>query len=341
MQNKKQAVFLDATVLESCNLNCDYCRDEVIFDKTELADLTGRIEKALSIAAFVDFDVFKISGYGEITLLENLSPVIDLVRDKRLLIITNATGLTPSLVDEVIEHPDPSICISLDGHTIEMNVHRHLSQSQLDRIFTVFSYIQTQGVPLEINTVLTQQNINSFRRYLDFLLEQGHSCAVFPFPVRRFLFMKEGDYFPTAAQVESFERQVMGNYDFYQSILPPHPYLERLITFMKEKRRSSVCTVPHFVVGINGSMDVLGCPCGPTETLGNLGRDSDEYLLANLLNNRKGRWGGCANCFNHYEAISMYMTGEIDGEEILRIPSISSESILSHLEEIKTAHKNG
>lgn len=339
--DKKQAIFLDAVVLESCNLMCSYCREDMIFDQDELNKVVQTVSHSMVIREIADYDIFKTSGYGEITLSKDLPEVIELIKDKRLLVITNGTTLRKDLIQLLLTHPDPALCVSLDGHSPEMNVHRHLSQSQIDRLFESISNVQKQRIPIEINSVITRQSISSFRLYLDFLIEGEYSLMVFPFPVRRFPFMKEDNYLPSPKQVDIFEKEIVENYDQYERVLPPLPYMNRLITFMKKGKRLFNCTLPSFVIGLNGNVDVLGCPCGPEETLGNLLSNDLEDVKQNLLSSKKGRWAECENCFNHYEAISMFLTGEIPIEDMARIPSISKTAILDHLEKIKEDYRNG
>lgn len=341
MAAKKQAIFLDAVVLESCNLKCSYCRDGVIYKKEEVEQTVARVKKAIELGAIADYDIFKISGYGEVTLLDNLGEIADLAKDKRLLVISNGTRLLQGALEKILAHPDPALCISLDGHTGEMNSFRELSQSQIDTIVRMLKEAQGRGIPIEINSVITGRNIGQFPQFLDFLLAQLPRVMVFPFPVRPFPFMRAEDYSVSPDQLSAFEKEIIGNYEKYSQVLPPLQYLKREVEFIKHGARSFVCTVPSFVIGINGNMDVLGCPCGPPEKLGNLDNTPFVDISGKLLSSKKGRWKECKNCFNHYEVISMYIDGKISDEEISRVPSISKPAILEHLRQIKGEYKHG
>jgi len=341
MAAKKQAIFLDAVVLESCNLKCSYCRDGLIYKKEEVEQTVARVKKAIEIGAIADYDIFKISGYGEVTLLDNLGEISDRAKDKRLLVISNGTRLPQGSLEKILAHPDPALCISLDGHTEEMNSYRELSQSQIDAVVKTLKDVQGKGIPIEINSVITGKNIGQFPQFLEFLLTQLPRVMVFPFPVRPFPFMHSEDYSVSPAQLSAFEKKVIGGYEKYGQVLPPRAYLMREVEFIKHGSRSFVCTVPSFVIGINGNMDVLGCPCGSPEKLGNLNNTPLVDISGKLLSSKKGRWKECKNCFNHYEVISMYVDGKITGEEISRVPSISKPAILEHLRQIKGEYKHG
>ncbi len=334
METKKQAIFIDAVITESCNLQCSYCRDRLVYDSSEIADVLPRVQEVLKINQIADYDIFKISGYGEITLAPAFSEIIPLILDKRLLVITNGTKWNDSSLETLLKHPDPSLCVSLDGHTIEMNQYRRFTTRQLERTLSLLKTSDQLKLPIEINCVLHKRNIDSFEEYLSFAAQNFGGVMIFPFPVRYFPFMKYDDYAPSTDQVKNFTSKLSKMYNTYSQILPPEQYLDRLSIFLSKGKRSFVCTVPTFVIGVNGTMDVLGCPCGPQEHLGNIKSDK-SLVLSNLVKSERGRWPECANCFNHYEVISMYIDNKLSDEDIAKVPSIRKQSILNHLQEIK------
>jgi molybdenum cofactor biosynthesis enzyme MoaA len=99
MESKKRAIFLDAVVLKSCNLKCRYCRNELFLSREELAELMKNVRETIKIQSIVDYDIFKISGYGEVTLSTDLDELVDITKDKRLQIITNGTRLDRPILD--------------------------------------------------------------------------------------------------------------------------------------------------------------------------------------------------------------------------------------------------
>ncbi len=340
-QNDKQAIFVDAVVFESCNLACDYCRKEVMVLKEEMDAVAGTVRSLLGLSTLANYNILKISGYGEITLTPKLEEILKMAEEKRVLLITNGTLLDERLLDLLMNHPDPVLCVSLDGHTSEMNAYRKLSDRALSKIFHNISIADKMGIPIEINSVLSNSNISQFRFFLDYIMSMDLSAMVFPFPPRSFASMKQGSYFPSPDQIANFEQEVVNHYQDYERALPPIAYLERMLKFMSDGLRSFPCYQPSIVIGINRELDIMGCPCGPTEILGNLQTMDSESLKEKMVGNAKGKWKECRGCFNHYEALSMYLSGDISDEEVTRIPSVSSPKIYSHLKMIREALNNG
>jgi MoaA/NifB/PqqE/SkfB family radical SAM enzyme len=335
MVNKKRAIILDAVVLESCNLHCDYCREGILFNKDEIAQTEERVKKALTIREILDFDIFKISGYGEASLFEDIQRISDLVMDKRFMIITNGTRLTKQLVDKLTSHPDPVLCVSVDGHTEKMNRRRHLSQSQVNEVFKGMSYAVQRGIPIEINSVLSPDNVDSFGQYMRFLEDRIGKVMIFPFPVRKFPFMKNQDYAISLAQIKRLAENLSG------PVAPPRAYVDGLVEFVANKGRTNQCVAPSFVVGIDNQGDILCCPCGPSDKIGRIGTDDDETLSRRLASNNFGKWSECRNCYNHHEVINCYTLGKISDEEMARVPSMSKPIILDHLSEMRRNRLHG
>jgi MoaA/NifB/PqqE/SkfB family radical SAM enzyme len=336
-QNKKQALFIDAVILESCNLACEYCRPERALDKDEVRYIRRLVESSKRVGNIVDYDIYKISGYGEITLAYDLDQIAELLEDHRLLVITNGTRLTNRLFTVLSNHPDSALCVSLDGHLARMNVHRRLSDKGAEKAIRGILTAGSMGIPTEINTVISRQNIGGFWAFLGYLAELGTKAMVFPFPVRKFPGVTSGDFMPTPEQLQQFEERLSCHYAQFYHLLPPFPYMSALVDFMRKGSRTTACTQPGFVVGVDKSMNILGCPCGPQDVIGNVG--DEGMALERLLANRLGRWPECTGCFNHYEAINLYIQGKIDEREIARIPSIGTDRIIAHLRSIKAEYE--
>ena len=340
MKNKKQAIFLDAAILQSCNLMCQYCRSNLFYDKKEIRQVPSQIRLLKSLDKIIDYDIFKISGYGEITLAE-LESSISAIAHKRAMFITNGLRLNKSL-EILLSHPDPVINISLDGHTSEMNRYRNLSQAQINDLLYIIQELNG-SIPVEINSVLTSANCNFFHEFVSLMQSRASAVILFPFPVRTFPFMRRKNFFPSPDQIKLFEEELVENYEKYSSVLPPALYMQELVKFLKKGYRTNSCTVPSFVVGVDEKLDIHGCLCGPEEILGKVDEELDnrlEKINQYLLSNVKGKWKQCAECFNHYEVISLYLKGRIKETEISRVPSLSKDSILTHLQKIKSEYND-
>jgi len=338
MPPKKKIFMLDLCMIDECNLSCDYCRNEPSISKgANQSKQINKVKKGLQIIFdYIDPAIIKISGYGEITLYPKFRQLLDLKGSSSLQIITNGTLLTKEVISDLAKRDNISLCYSLDGHTLQTNIARTKSQKTLEKVLENLKTSIELGIPTEINSVLTKWNTTYFHEFLSYLNEfsQKSKFMVIPFPVRPFPGRDNNYLFPQAEDIIKFEDNVINNYKKYSNILPPYNYLKELVTFLKRKKRGRVCYVPSFNMGINPQGDILTCPCGPKESIGNIFSKSRVNLNKHPYET-VGRWKECYSCFNHYEIINLYLQGNINDNDLTKVPSLYSKKALSVLSQLK------
>lgn len=318
-----ELLFLDFGMIDSCNLSCDYCRDKLQVPKKEQFKKSF---KGLKITLeHIDPAVKKVSGYGELTIFNNFSQL--LLPGSQL--ITNGTFLTKENIKELSKIKDFSICFSLDGHNMSLNSARFKSTETLDRVLRNLEISLNYNIPTEINSVLTRYNTKHFHLFLDYLDQFQNKPMVFPFPVRPFPGKRNDQFFPTKEDISVFEENTLKNYQLYSQLLPAKEYLKEMVSFLKQGKRLTRCYIPSVVIGIDPTGNVLLCPCGPDEKIGNIFETAQ--CLENHPYTRTGHWEQCDSCFNHYEIINLYLTGKVNEEEIKRVPSLKSEKAVQLL----------
>ena len=362
-------IFHDQRVLdEACNFACGYCAPSgfpMRIDKDggahmppawrETLSLTPVVNEMLPqepqvtdffalgktvISAFkagADAKILKLSG-GEITLYPQLVEYVGGVHNdySAVQILTNGYKLTPEQIDAFSDMGNIYFQISLDGTTQETNRARtpngHITQKVVDNI----QRISDKGMPIEINCVLTRHNTGDFTVILD-SLKKVQDVVVVPRPVRgggRQLL----DFTPE--QCQAFRSVVLDRYDEYESVLPPKPYLERLVTMMETGKRSNRCYVPFFVQGVDNYGNAETCSCGGTmPMLGNVLEDADTVFNKHhtASNYDPGEdHDDCTYCMTQYEIMNLYAEGAISKRDILKLPSFRYGGVLDEADNITT-----
>lgn len=358
-------VFHDQRILdEACNLACGYCApsgfpmridreggahmpinwretlsivpaaDKVLPQKPQLTDFFALGERVISaMSAGADSQILKLSG-GEITLYPQL---VDYVRNVHgnysgVQILTNGYKLTPEQIDDFADMGNIYFQISLDGTTQETNRARTPNGRITQKVIDNIGRISEKGMPIEINCVLTCHNTGSFDVILDTLKDMGDIMVV-PRPVRgggRQLL----DFTPD--QLEEFRRVVIDRYDEYESILPPKPYLDRLVDMMADGYRSNRCYVPFFVQGVDNYGNAETCACGGTmPMLGNVLNDADEVFdrhQADTNYDPGEKHDDCSYCMTQFEIMNLYIEGAISRKDMLRVPSFRYGGVLDQVD---------
>jgi hypothetical protein len=140
----------------------------------------------------------------------------------------------------------------------------------------------------------------------------------------------------TQEQLAAFRGVVIDRYDEYRSILPPKPYLDRLVKMMVDGYRSDRCYVPFFVQGVDNYGNAETCSCGGSmPMLGNVLENVDEVFnkhrsATNYDPDEKQR--DCSYCMTQYEIMNLYVEGVVSKEDMLRIPSFRFGGVLDEVD---------
>jgi sulfatase maturation enzyme AslB (radical SAM superfamily) len=261
-------------------------------------------------------------------------------------LITNAAG--PSeVIERLSEIPNFQVCVTLDGHTAEMNRFRTKGDARLHgRVIETVNRLVAASKRVELNCVITEANASQFREYLLAARQMwGSSATIIPFPVRMTLGRENqgengcGD--ATPEQVTDLEEVIVQQHSEFADQLPPLAYTQRLIEFMRKSQRSDRCHIHRANFGVNTKFQALACACAgdrliqPLGTIAAVGFDPEvERRRERYL--RDGNVGAkCGTCFTHYDVVNLYFEGSISDDEIARIPSLSAPESLVYLREIR------
>ncbi len=294
-------LLLDFVVLgELCNFRCPYCTSRK--EGSSLGDRpVERVRENLRAALDPLADRFLIYrfGGGELFLAE---PIIAWLVDRRFphtQFLTNGTILPDTLLDTFREARDRvTLCVSLDGHTVAMNRMRQapggMKASTLESILENILRLLQAGVPVEIQTVLSEANCDSLASWLDFLLGHFPTAGLMNsiFPVRPL----------PGAMDRTALRSVVENYDRYREILPSRDYMEGLLRAVSERRRER-CRVPDHL-----SFRVLDLAWEPKAVL--------RPYFCECGGLRRFYGPVCATCYTHYDLYNSILAGRTDPEAV-------------------------
>jgi sulfatase maturation enzyme AslB (radical SAM superfamily) len=259
------------------------------------------IERELPIA------VVKVSG-GEITLFPEIIAALLKTPSKAAVhkILTNGVLLKANHVDQWREYGKRIIVqVALDGVDAVSNSLRFTDRGLLEQMLREITAISGLGVPIEINTVLTQASIDGFSRLVEWADSHCTVVTLYPRPVRN---MPDDRFFPSPEQVRAFEDRLQRDYDRHRHCFPSRDYCELLVHLLNRHALHRECHVPRNVVAMSLSGEINSCTIGGTPRAGNIfenpemierfrtGRDT---ILANC-------WKVCQLCLCEYSPYSTW-----------------------------------
>lgn len=365
--NKIKVIYQDQRVAEEfCNFRCDYCEGFCPSGYTLSRDQDGNLkvpnewyEKINSLPleakryfkngrkmedfyklalevmrrtkGILDTDILKISG-GEVTTNKDLLNYIRKIHKNYLYIqiLTNGFNLTEQDIKEYKKMENVSFQISIDGATAESNYAKSHSAKITEKVLQNIECMVRENIGVEINCVLTKYNTNKLLIFLE-RFKEANNFIIIPRPVRGE--PKEILNF-SKKQILDFEKLINENFEKYSNILPPKEYIDRLIEIMKEDKRSSGCFIPFFVQSIDGYGNFEQCPIGLiTKSNCNIFETQDNNMLIEKQIFRCNSL--CKNCTNQYEMLNLYVEGKITKQDLKKMPSLNSEKIIEHIDDIK------
>jgi hypothetical protein len=342
--------YLDLCFFEKCNLTCSYCRttNEGMFGDVSQETIRETVRSFLahSMAA-----VFKLSGYGEISLWRPLADVLDEFAPLFPVaqVITNGT-MPLARLDRLLHLPNLVFCVTIDGHELAANAHRTKGRVRLhDKMFRFVRRVLAAGRGLELNCVLTAANIDQFPAYLSFVRAELPGAVVMPFPMRPFVGLASSPPMAERAQVEAALGEILSHYEAYAEVLPSRAYVERLRSFMLGRQRAWSCLVPALNYGVGPRLSPLACAClghtKPSDDLINLVVPPAERSATNRLVDISGLRPErvakgyvderCRTCFTHYEVLNLFLAGDVPWVDLERIPSFRFPQARAVLERVR------
>lgn len=367
--NKIKFVFNDFLIMEEyCNSNCQYCagyypkdleyrRDkdnrfimpeswkkrikanpdlkDCLGDSPNEDDFYKLAEITLQkLEQFYNYPILKISG-GEIFMYPDLSKFLSNIYSKytSIQLLTNATLLSKRRIDEIKQFSNIYFQISLDGVETYTNSARTNNPTILSNVLKNIDYLLTSNIKLEINCVLTKYNTDSFFNMVKYFSKYKNICIV-PRPVRG---EPRTILEPSVEQINQLEKDLK-QFPQYKYLLPPRIYFERMISMMKNNKKTTACYVPYIVMAsdVYGDIGV----CTRSKSLGNVRNiylDQNKLKKYEKINYYTPCLGNreCDYCIIQYELFNLILDNIISFKELSHIPTFMIPGIENRINEIR------
>ena len=190
--------------------------------------------------------MIKLTG-GEIFIVKDIMDFVETMANEHVSIIvqTNALPLTDAKLKRLVEFGNLTVQISLDSSAYEGNTYRLQSKKLHAKLLERIAAVVNSGLPTEIYAVVNDKSV----KYLKDLVEwcgafDSNHPQLFPFPVRG----PDSETFQIGPDDHHHVRALYGMLDDYAHVLPPRPYIDRLVSFYEEGGRTWRCHLPRLVV---------------------------------------------------------------------------------------------
>ncbi len=180
-QESLQTIRVVADVIDDCNLGCHYCHPMMGGWSGNMlsAEQVGEVLQATEDQSMLEVT---LTG-GEITMHPEFSQIMEETHrlgQTALSIVTNATNITPKIVNEIGESNIDRVCVSLDGP--DAASHNSRRGRNFDRVMTGLRALQGAGKPITIISVAHKENYRQLTQLSamlaeERLAEQHHLCA--------------------------------------------------------------------------------------------------------------------------------------------------------------------
>lgn len=353
----------DFTVQEHvCNLRCSYClnfenelkggKPWVPLEKITLEEGAFGWQRALSVLdtcrARAHAPILRFSG-GEVLAIQGSVAVIEhAAKDwERVQVLTNATLVMGETLERLAALENINLCCSVDGHTTELNRLRVKHAGWAQRILDGLYGSIREGIPVEVNMVLTSHNLGAVLEFAEHLhaLPRRADVRLMPFPVRGDVALNES----IAGTLEQCGplRELIRRHHELADVLPPVAYLERLLAFYVDGRRTHGCKVPlsYFQTFDDGVL--ASCANCWSNSLGNVLDDPAVFEGVGKVNIHKlflrepPRFPFCRGCFTPFDVANVYFSGDCSLEEIAAMDIYSSPGVKARLKLLRDAWSTG
>lgn len=167
-------------VVQQCNLHCLYCHPGEVWVKQHLPATALR---KLFLAAEEQGLLEVVLTGGEITIHPEFEGILDATHAMQKVsstFVTNATMLTPVLIDKIAKSNITRICMSLDS--AEPEAHNSARGNNFEKVMRGLQLLQTAGREITVISVVHQKNFRNLLELSYMLVEnklanQHHMCA--------------------------------------------------------------------------------------------------------------------------------------------------------------------
>ena len=350
---KKKIIINDFIINESvCNLSCKYCLSNDMSNKKKekINAVSGVLSKEMNVVdratnvldvyeTYIDADVLQLSG-GEIFLNDG---ILNLVmkksnRYKYIYILTNGCVIDDYTIDTLSSVGNVVIGLSLDGHTLDMNQYRFKEKKILDVIMSNISKMHKKQIPIIVNSVIHDMNVNGYHDFLKFLADGFPNVGVFPIAMRG----ESAERFKPSTDDLRILMDIANDCGLYGRLRMIPTYFEELYKVLTGMTYTNRCAIPYLATELLDSGILFPCPLFWIGELGNVLSDAPtavfdkvgKHKVYSVLTRRSGSIPFCRNCFSSYSLFNLYATGVIKEDDLRVVPFLDYEHVGAHIQDI-------
>ena len=249
-------------------------------------------------------------------------------------------------MERLAELGNLTVQISLDSSTYAGNNYRLQSEKLHNKLLDRISAVVKAGLPTEVYAVVNNQSI----KYLSDLVSwcgsfEANHPQLFPFPVRG----PDSEKFQIEPHQYHHLEALYGMLEEYGHVLPPRPYIDRLVSFYNDNGRTWKCHLPRLVVSTFSDGVSTPCPNIWFHNMGSLTEDEswegaldkvNASPFYQLLLGDRPRLNACKGCFTPWDTLSLYFEDFITLDELCRAPSYGNPEVRALLERKKREYQN-
>lgn len=326
-----------------CNFQCQYCiaensskEDERLREKIKYTDGCEIDLRLRAIENYVKADILQISG-GELFLIQNIDEFIlkNARKYKKLIVITNGSLLNEKLISEFSKYKNIVFGISLDGHTLDMNIYRFKSVRWLNKIWENMKLLKKYDVSFFINTVLHNKNEDYLKDFFSVVSKKFCNVPILPIILRgnnkdKYLFHE--DKAKLLYEIGHDEEMIKTG-----TVVPQ--YFDLLYDMIKNPSKKLTCYISQIVIELLHDGDIYCCPLYWVKLIGNVIKDNENKIkeqiesdrVYKLMLSKSSKLECCKGCLSHYDIINLFLNGKICREDYEKIPIFNNPEITDRL----------
>jgi len=164
-------------VTRRCNLSCVHCRASSLSGPYAGELDTARSLRLLDEIAAFSQPIIILTG-GEPLLRDDIYEIADHGTKKglRMVLATNGTLLTPEIVRSMLQAGIQRVSVSIDGRNWESHDAFRGVPGAFASAMNGIDLLKRGGMSFQINTTITQQNLDQIESILDLAVELGASA---------------------------------------------------------------------------------------------------------------------------------------------------------------------
>lgn len=163
-------------VTQACDLECEHCRADAQPERHPLELDTSEGKALLEEAARFDENQLVVLSGGDPLARNDVPELIEYGTDLGLRMTLTPSGtssLDPTVIDDLADAGLKRLAVSIDGSTEAAHDSFRGEPGTFEQTLDAATYAKEQGIPLQVNTTVTQETVEDLPELADLVEELG------------------------------------------------------------------------------------------------------------------------------------------------------------------------